>query len=117
MAKKSRSQMRVVRHVRLRKTLSGTGDRPRLAVFRSLKHIYAQVIDDETGATIAAASSMEKELNAAGNKDGAKLVGIAVGKRAMEKGVTQVVFDRGGYRYHGRVQNLAEGAREAGLEF
>jgi len=117
MANKSRDDMRVVRHVRLRKAIAGTAERPRLAVFRSLKHIYAQIIDDEAGVTLAAASTMEKELSATCNKEGAKLVGIALGKRAVEKGIKAVVFDRGGYQYHGRVANLADGAREAGLEF
>ena len=114
---KTRSELRVVRHVRVRKKVEGTGERPRLAVFRSLKHISAQVIDDKTGTTLAAASSMEKELKAAGNAEGAKKVGEALAKRAKEKGITAVVFDRGGFQYHGRVANLATGAREGGLEF
>jgi len=117
MSVKTRQELRVVRHSRVRKKIDGTGVRPRLAVFRSLKHISAQVIDDATGATIASASSQEKALSAKGNKDGAKLVGEALAKRAIEKGVKQVVFDRGGFRYHGRVASLAEGARESGLEF
>lgn len=117
MATKSRSDMRVVRHERIRKVLRGTPERPRLAVFRSQKHIYAQIIDDVSGKTLAAASSLEKALKAPDNKDGAKIVGATLAKRAKEAGVAQVVFDRGGFRYHGCVASLAEGAREAGLEF
>lgn len=113
---KSKATSRVARHDRLRKKLSGTTERPRLAVFRSLKHISAQVIDDTTGTTLAAASSLEKTIGA-GNAAGAKQVGEALAKRALEKGVKAVVFDRGGFRYHGRVQSLADGARSAGLEF
>ena|SRR5690242_12096261 len=117
MATKSRSDMRVVRHVRLRKKIRGTGDRPRLAIYRSNKHVCAQVIDDVKGHTVASASSLEKELKGAVNAEGAKKVGKAVGERAVKAGVKAVVFDRGGYRYHGVVASLAEGAREAGLEF
>ena len=109
--------MRVVRHVRIRKHLVGTAERPRLAVFKSQKHIYAQVIDDSQGITLAAASSTEKGLSAADTVGGAKLVGEALAKRASEKGVKTVVFDRGGFRYHGVVASLADGARSAGLEF
>lgn len=116
MAKKTRSFLREVRHDRIRKRVDGTESRPRLAVYRSLKHIYAQIIDDATGRTLCAAGSQEKDI-AGGNKDGAKAVGQALAKRAKEKGITRVVFDRGGYRYHGRVASLADGAREAGLEF
>jgi large subunit ribosomal protein L18 len=107
------------RHERLRKTVVGTQGRPRLAVFRSLTHIYAQVIDDAQGRTLAAASTLEKSLkDASGNKtDRAKAVGSAVAQKAIEAGVTNVVFDRGGNRYHGRVKALAEAAREAGLKF
>jgi large subunit ribosomal protein L18 len=91
---------------------------PRLAVYRSEKNIYAQIVDDINGVTLVSASSLEKEFNAVGsNKEGAKLVGESVAKKALEKGITKVVFDRGGYIYHGRVQQLAEGAREAGLQF
>ena len=117
MGKTTQAELRVARHVRLRKRIAGTPERPRLAVFRSLKHITAQVIDDATGNTLAAASSLEKGLKATGNADGAKKVGEAVAKRALEKGIKAVVFDRGGFRYHGRVESLAAGAREAGLEF
>jgi len=103
--------------VRLRKKVSGTTERPRLAVYRSLKHISAQIIDDTTGQTLAAASSIEKGLSATGNAAGAKLVGSKLAERAKEKGIKSVVFDRGGFNYHGRVASLADAAREAGLEF
>lgn len=116
-AQRSRANLRVARHERLRKRLDGTSSRPRLAVFRSLKHITAQIIDDSTGTTLAAASSHEKELKATGNAEGAKRIGAELAKRAKEKGITSVVFDRGGFQYHGRVANLADGAREGGLEF
>ncbi|HWD38683.1 MAG TPA: 50S ribosomal protein L18 [Fimbriimonas sp.] len=109
--------MRAARHDRLRKKLTGDSARPRLAVFRSLKHIYAQIVDDTSGTTLAAASSTEKELTAGGNKDGAKQVGAKLAERAKEKGISSVVFDRGGFKYHGRVAALADGAREGGLEF
>src|SRR5947208_7625543 len=108
------------RHRRIRVALSGTGQRPRLNVFRSLHHIYAQVIDDASGTTLAAASTNEPDARGSltGNKtDRARAVGKAIAERAREKGVTSVVFDRGGYLYHGRVKALADGAREAGLEF
>lgn len=117
MAVKTRSEMRVVRHKRIRKHLKGTAERPRLAVFRSQKHIYAQLIDDSTGHTLAAASTVEKGLAATDTVEGAKKVGEALAKRATEKGVKAVVFDRGGFRYHGMVASLADGARSAGLEF
>jgi large subunit ribosomal protein L18 len=114
---KTRAELRKARHERLRKNVAGTPERPRLAVFRSLKHIYAQIIDDTTGTTLVSASSIEKEISAGGNKDGAKQVGTALSERAKAKGINQVVFDRGGFRYMGRVAKLAEGAREGGLEF
>jgi len=117
MANKSRSDLRVVRHVRVRKKLSGTAERPRLAVFRSLKHISAQVIDDLSGKTLASASSLEKGLKADGNVDGAKKVGAELAKRAKAAGIETVIFDRGGFKYHGRVASLADGAREGGLKF
>lgn len=117
MSKTTKGELRVARHQRIRKRVEGTAERPRLAVFRSLKHITAQVIDDTTGHTLAAASSQEKALKATGNASGAKIVGEAVAKRALEKGVKSVVFDRGGFRYMGRVASLAAAAREAGLEF
>jgi large subunit ribosomal protein L18 len=115
----SRSAQRVKRHERIRLRLAGTADRPRLAVFRSEKHIYAQVIDDTTGKTLAAASSLEPTLRSAdGTKsDHAKRVGALVAERAKEAGVDRVVFDRAGFQYHGRVRSLAEAAREAGLDF
>jgi large subunit ribosomal protein L18 len=107
------------RHERVRKTVEGTPERPRLAVFRSLTHIYAQVIDDTKGRTLVAASDVEKDLrDGSGTKtERAKAVGSALAKKAMDAGVTQVVLDRGGNRYHGRVRALAEAAREAGLQF
>ena len=110
---------RIRRHERVRKIVEGTQERPRLAVYRSLSHIYAQVIDDAQGRTIVAASDLEADLR---GKDGtkteqAKAVGSAVAKKAIDAGVTSVVFDRGGNRYHGRVKALAEAAREAGLKF
>lgn len=117
MSKRTAEEQRIARHKRLRKRLEGTTERPRLAVFRSLKHIYAQIIDDSTGTTIAAASSQEKSIKAGGNAEGAKLIGAELAKRAKAKGIEAVVFDRGGFRYHGRVANLAEGAREGGLKF
>ena len=104
------------RHRRIRVTLSGTEQRPRLNVFRSLQHIYAQVIDDTTGMTLAAASTLGESVN--GNKtERARLVGKTIAERAREKGVSAVVFDRGGYKYHGRIKALADAAREAGLDF
>ena len=108
------------RHRRIRVTLSGTGQRPRLNVFRSLQHIYAQVIDDTTGTTLAAASTNEPNVRASlgGTKtDRARAIGKAIAERAKEKGVNAVVFDRGGYQYHGRIKALADAARESGLEF
>ena len=112
------NKKRIKRHKRVRGTIFGTAQKPRLCVFRSLKNIYAQVIDDENGKTLASASSLDKEFNQyGGNKEAAKLVGQAVAKAALEKGITEVVFDRGGYIFHGRVQELADGAREAGLKF
>jgi large subunit ribosomal protein L18 len=105
-------------HTRIRKKLSGTVARPRLAVFRSVAHIYAQVIDDASGATLVSASSVDKaNKTKGGNVAAAKTIGKLVAERAKEKGITAVVFDRGGYQYHGRVKALAEAARAAGLEF
>ncbi len=116
--KKNSNVARLRRHARVRKNISGTAERPRLNVFRSLNHIYAQIIDDTKGITLAAASSMDKEFSGnGGNVEGAKEVGTLIAKKAAEKGIKQVVFDRGGYVYHGRVAALAEGAREGGLEF
>ena len=109
---------RIKRHRRVRKNISGTAERPRLNVFRSLNHIYAQIIDDTKGVTLVSASSMDKDFNQyGGNCEGAKEVGKAVAAKALEKGIKAVVFDRGGYVYHGRVAALAEGAREGALEF
>lgn len=106
------------RHLRVRKKVFGTVERPRLSVFKSEKNIYAQVIDDVNGVTLAAASSLDKDFSAkGGNKEGAKLVGELVAKKALAKGINEVVFDRGGYIYHGRIKELAEAAREAGLQF
>ena len=115
----SRTASRVKRHARLRLRLSGTEARPRLAVFRSLNHIYAQVIDDTSGTTVAAASSLETGLRGSdGTKvDDAKRVGQLVAERAKKAGIEKVVFDRAGFKYHGRVRSLAEAAREAGLDF
>lgn len=115
--KKSRTDIRRGVKSRIRKKVSGTTERPRLAVFRSLNHIYAQVIDDEKGTTLAAASTTEKEMTGAsgGNLEAAQKVGKAVAERALSAGVSQVVFDRGGYVYHGRVKALLDATREAGL--
>ena len=114
----NRAQARNRRHFRVRKSVHGTATRPRLAVFRSNKHIYAQVIDDDQGRTLAAASSKESAVKATNlDVDAASAVGKLVGARAKDAGVSQVVFDRGGFQYHGRVKALAEGARESGLEF
>jgi large subunit ribosomal protein L18 len=107
---------RARRHRRIRVTLSGTTQRPRLNVFRSLQHIYAQVIDDSTGTTLAAASTLGAEVSGT-KSDRARAVGKAVAERAKEKGISSVVFDRGGYKYHGRIKALADAAREAGLDF
>jgi large subunit ribosomal protein L18 len=114
-------EARVRRHKRVRKKVEGTSERPRLNVFRSLRHIYAQVIDDSAGHTVASASTLDKELSAQceglDKTECAKLIGRAIAGRAQAAGVTAVVFDRGGYQYHGRVKALAEAAREAGLDF
>jgi large subunit ribosomal protein L18 len=121
MAKKSRNEARLKRHRRVRKTISGSAERPRLNVFRSDQQIYAQVIDDDEMHTLVAASSIDKELR--GQLDDktkteqAKMVGALLARRALDKGLKRVVFDRGGYRYIGRVKALADAAREAGLEF
>lgn len=117
-----RSPGRVLRQARVRKRVKGTDQRPRLTVFRSLKHIYAQVISDESGKTLAAASSMSAEVRdklggKSGNKDAAREVGQLVARRARDAGVASVVFDRNGFLYHGRVRTLAEAAREGGLQF
>ena len=115
------NEARKRRHYRMRRTLMGTAERPRLNVFRSLEHVYAQVIDDVAGHTIVSASTLDKkliaELDGKTKKEQAVLVGKALAERALAAGITQVVFDRGGYLYHGRVQALADGAREGGLQF
>lgn len=120
-SKKSRSEVLVKKHQRLRNRFSGTAERPRLAVFRSNDHMYAQIIDDVAGNTLCAASTAEKEVKAelekTNNVAAAAFVGTVIAKRALEKGIKQVVFDRGGYIYHGKVQALADAAREAGLDF
>ncbi|MDC2867220.1 MULTISPECIES: 50S ribosomal protein L18 [unclassified Bacillus (in: firmicutes)] len=117
--KPDKNAVRKKRHARVRAKLAGTAERPRLNVFRSNQHIYAQVIDDVNGVTLASASTLDKELtlNGTSNIEAATKVGEIVAKRAVEKGVKEVVFDRGGYLYHGRVKALAEAAREAGLQF
>ena len=116
--KDDKKKLRSKRHLRVRRKISGTNERPRLAVYRSAKNIYAQIIDDVKGTTLVSASSVDKDFQGVGsNKEAAKVVGQTIAKRAIEKGIKEVIFDRGGYIYHGRVQNLAEGAREAGLEF
>ena len=117
-SKKDSNKARLHRHVRVRGKISGTAERPRLSVYRSNCHIYAQLIDDVQGVTLATASSVEKDFDlSGGNKEGAKKVGQLIAQRAADKGITEVVFDRGGYVYHGRVKELAEGAREGGLKF
>ena len=120
-SKKSRSEVRVKKHMRLRNRFAGTAKRPRLAVFRSDNHMYAQIIDDSVGHTLAAASTAEKavkaELEKTNNVAAAAYVGTVIAKRALEKGIEEVVFDRGGFLYHGKVQALADAAREAGLKF
>ncbi|MDI9496132.1 MAG: 50S ribosomal protein L18 [Bacillota bacterium] len=119
--KVDKNQKRVTRHERIRNKITGTPERPRLNIFKSSKHIYAQVIDDATGITLVSASTLDKELRdkvaELTKQEAAKLVGKTVGERAKEKDINAVVFDRGGYLYHGRVKLLAEGARESGLEF
>ena len=119
--KESRSEVRIKKHMRVRNHLAGTADRPRLAVFRSNNHMYAQIIDDSVGNTIVAASTVEKSIKEAleqtDNVDAAAYVGKVVAERALEMGIKSVVFDRGGFIYQGKVQALADAAREAGLEF
>lgn len=118
MAKKlSRDKLRLRRHMRVRNKVSGTPERPRLSVYRSNKQIYAQIIDDHAGKTIVSSSTVVLKLDNGGNVEAAKQVGEAIAKLAQEKDIKSVVFDRGGYLYHGRVKALADAAREAGLEF
>ena len=120
-SKKSRAEMREKKHMRMRNRFSGTAERPRLAVFRSNNHMYAQIIDDTVGNTLVSASTLEKEIKAELNKtndiEAAAYIGKVIAKRAMDKGITEVVFDRGGFLYHGKIEALAEAAREAGLVF
>jgi len=117
--KQDKNAIRKRRHQHVRHRISGTSERPRLNVFRSSKNIYAQLIDDEKGVTLVSSSTVDKtlDLEKSGDVDAAKKVGELIGKRALEKGIDTVVFDRGGYLYHGRIKALAEGAREAGLKF
>jgi large subunit ribosomal protein L18 len=121
MAKQSRNDKRLVRHKRVRRNLSGVPEKPRMCVFRSLKNISVQIIDDTTGNTLAAASSLDKDIKSqqayGGDKAAAKLVGESIARKAKGKGIEEVAFDRGGFLYHGRVKELADGAREAGLKF
>jgi len=116
-----KNKIRLRKHVRVRKKIKGTPEKPRLCVFRSSKHIYAQIIDDVSSTTLVAASTLDEalkgKLNYTGNKEAAREVGKLIATKAIEKGIKNVVFDRGGYLYHGRVKELADGAREAGLEF
>ena len=120
-SKESKSKIRVQKHLRVRNRFSGTAERPRLAVFSSNNHIYAQIIDDTVGNTLVAASTLEKdvkaELEKTNNVDAAAYLGTVIAKRALEKGITKVVFDRGGFLYQGKIAALADAAREAGLEF
>ena len=120
-SKESRQEVRVKKHMRVRNRFSGTAERPRLAVFRSNNHMYAQIIDDTVGHTLVSASTLEKavkaELEKTNNVDAAAYLGTVIGKRAVEKGITKVVFDRGGFIYQGKIAALADAAREAGLEF
>ena len=121
MAKDSRTARRVARHERVRQNLQGTPEKPRLCVFRSLKNMSAQIIDDVSGKTLVSASTLDKELKAnianGGNKEAAKQVGELLAKKALDKGIEKVTFDRGGFLYHGRVKELADGARSGGLKF
>ena len=120
-SKESRQKVRVKKHMKIRNRFSGTAQRPRLAVFRSNNHMYAQIIDDTVGKTLVSASTVEKEVKAelekTNNVDAAAYVGTVIAKRALEKGIKEVVFDRGGFIYQGKIQALADAAREAGLEF
>ena len=120
-SKESKSKIRVQKHLRVRNRFSGTAERPRLAVFRSNNHMYAQIIDDTVGNTLVSASTLEKavkaELEKTNNVDAAAYLGTVIAKRALEKGITKVVYDRGGFLYQGKIAALADAAREAGLEF
>ena len=120
-SKESRKEVRAKKHMRIRNRFSGTAERPRLAVFRSNNHMYAQIIDDTVGNTLVSASTLEKEIKAelekTNNVDAAAYLGTVIAKRAIEKGITEVVYDRGGFIYQGKIAALADAAREAGLEF
>ena len=120
-SKESRQEIRVKKHMRIRNRFSGTAERPRLALFRSNNHMYAQIIDDTVGNTLVSASTLEKEIKAelekTNNVDAAAYLGTVIAKRALEKGISEVVFDRGGFIYQGKIAALAEAAREAGLQF
>ncbi len=120
-SKESRQEIRVKKHMRIRNRFSGTAERPRLAVFRSNNHMYAQIIDDTVGNTLVSASTLEKEIKAelekTNNVDAAAYLGTVIAKRALEKGITEVVYDRGGFIYQGKIAALADAAREAGLQF
>lgn len=118
--KEDRKMVRQKKHLRVRRRLSGTSERPRLSVYRSLRHIYAQIVDDTQGVTLVAASTLDpalRELKSTGNTSAAEKVGEMIAKKALEKGITKVVFDRGGYIYHGRIAAVADGARKSGLDF
>ncbi len=117
--RKNKEEARQARHARVRKKISGTPEIPRLCVFRSLKNIYAQIIDDTTGKTLVSASTLDADLKAnyGGNKEAAKAVGMSIAKKALDANIKEVVFDRGGYVFHGRVAEVAAGAREGGLDF
>ncbi|MBC7343417.1 MAG: 50S ribosomal protein L18 [Clostridia bacterium] len=119
--KESRKEVHRRKHLRVRKKIAGSAERPRLTVYRSLKHMYAQIVDDTNGRTLVSASTLDPELRQKltnrGNREAARQVGLALAAKALERGISRVVFDRSGYIYHGRVQALAEGAREGGLEF
>lgn len=120
-SKVNRKEIREQRHLRVRRHLNGTAERPRLCVFRSSKHIYAQIVDDVNGVTLLSTSTMEADVKAklsnTSNKEAAKLVGTVIAEKALKSGLTSVVFDRGGFLYHGRIKELADAAREAGLQF
>ncbi len=121
MGKKNARFMKTIRHIRVRRNVSGTTERPRLSVFRSLRHIYAQIIDDTVGNTLVAASSLESAIASKRNGDSkqevSRLVGTLIARRAKEKGLERVIMDRGGYKYHGRIKALADAARKEGLDF
>jgi large subunit ribosomal protein L18 len=117
MAKMTKKQLRIRKHLRLRQKVSGTVERPRMSVYRSNQHIQVQFINDDLGTTVCSASSLEKEFTAGTNVDGATVLGKIAGERALKAGITTVIFDRGGYKYHGKVKAIADAARETGLKF